>query len=283
MSNTRSRSAAAAKRPGVRRRVRRPGCGATGPDGEFHPGTVPVPPLNPAFFLDVDGTLLDIADHPHLVRIDDDLGRLLNALRDAAGGAVALISGRSVAEIDRLFANPGFCVAGQHGAERRDFSGRMHRHEVPLAGLRRAGRRLRRLVAEHPALVIEDKGMNLALHYRLAPQLGPEVERALHGLAGDLGAAFELQAGKMVLEIKPSGRNKGTAIAEYMREEPFRGRLPVFIGDDLTDEYGFALVNRIGGDSIKVGEGESAARWRLPDARAVRAWLGRCAENGAGA
>jgi len=251
--------------------------GATA-DADFPLGTVPRLPAHPGFFLDIDGTLLDIAERPQLVRIDDDLGHLLATLRDASGGAVALISGRSVAEIDRLFGR-NFCVAGQHGAERRDAAGKKHQHRVPLAGLRKAHERLRLMAAEHPALVLEDKGMNLALHYRLAPQLGAAVHEALRQLVEELGDDFELQSGKMVMEIKPSGKDKGTAIAEFLEEVPFRGRLPVFIGDDLTDEFGFDLINRVGGCSVKVGEGGSAAHWRLPNADAVRAWLTRFVER----
>ena len=247
-------------------------------DAGFRLGSVPRLPADAGFFLDIDGTLLDIAERPQLVRIDDDLGHLLATLRDASGGAVALISGRSVAEIDRLFGR-NFCVAGQHGAERRDAAGKKHRHRVPLAGLRKAHERLRLMAAEHPALVLEDKGMNLALHYRLAPELGASVHEALRRLVGELGDDFELQSGKMVMEIKPSGKDKGTAIAEFLEEVPFQRRLPVFIGDDLTDEFGFDLINRVGGCSVKVGEGSSAAHWRLPDADAVRAWLKRFVER----
>jgi trehalose 6-phosphate phosphatase len=241
-------------------------------DAGFPLGTVPRLPLDAGFFLDIDGTLLDIAERPQLVRIDDDLGHLLATIRDASGGAVALISGRSVAEIDRLFGR-NFCAAGQHGAERRDAAGRMHQHRVPLEGLRKALERLRAMAAEHPALVLEDKGMNLAVHYRSAPELGATVREALGRLVEELGGDFELQSGKMVIEIKPSGKDKGTAIEEFLAEAPFRGRLPVFIGDDLTDEFGFELINRVGGCSVKVGEGSSAAHWRLPSAEAVRAWL----------
>ena len=250
-----------------------------GADPGFPLGTVPRLPADAGFFLDIDGTLLDIAEKPQLVRIDDDLGHLLATIRDATGGAVALISGRSVAEIDRLFGR-NFCAAGQHGAERRDAAGKMHQHRVPLAGLRKAHERLARMVAEHPALVLEDKGMNLALHYRLAPELAATVHDALRRLVGELGDDFELQSGKMVMEIKPSGKDKGTAIAEFLEEAPFRGRLPVFIGDDLTDEFGFELMNRVGGCSVKVGEGSSAAHWRLPNADAVRAWLKHFVERG---
>src|SRR5712692_7949015 len=275
MPNSRSRSReVAAMAP--RRQPRRDGAAA---DVGFPLGTVPHLPADAAFFLDIDGTLLDIAEKPQLVRIDDDLGHLLATIRDASGGAVALISGRSVAEIDRLFGR-NFCAAGQHGAERRDAAGKMHQHRVPLAGLRKALKRLRLMVAEHPALVLEDKGMNLALHHRSAPELGATVHEALRRLVEELGDDFELQSGKMVMEIKPSGKNKGTAIAEFLAEAPFRGRLPVFIGDDLTDEFGFELINRVGGCSVKVGEGSSAANWRLPNADAVRAWLRRFVERG---
>jgi len=227
-----------------------------------------------AFFLDVDGTLLDIADHPHSIRVDPGLRHLLRELLALTDGALALVSGRAIADIDRLLASANFCVAGQHGAERRDAAGRLHLHRLSLGKLRRAGLRLRRLVAEHPQLVLEDKGMSLALHYRLAPQLGEEVRDVMRAMVDKLGDRFELQTGKMVFEIKVGGTDKGAAIEEYMREKPFRKRLPVFVGDDLTDEAGFEFVNRVGGHSIKVGEGVSSARWRLADANAVRAWLG---------
>lgn len=244
-------------------------------DEEFALGTVPQLPGRCGFFLDIDGTLVDFADRPHDVRIDDDLGRLLRDLREAADGALALISGRSVADVDRLLAPSRFCVAGQHGAERRDAAHMVHRHGLPLARLGEARHVLGRFAAEHPGLVLEDKGMNLALHYRLAPHLDSDVRDAVQNIAKDLGEEFEVQEGKMVCEIKPSGRDKGTAIAEFMKEKPFRDRIPVFIGDDHTDEYGFRVVNRLGGYSVKVGTGASSARWRLPDASAVRAWLER--------
>lgn len=232
-----------------------------------------------ALFLDIDGTLLDLAAHPSAVTVDQELAPLLRALYDATAGAVALITGRTVADADSLFAPLKLCVAGQHGAERRDFAGGLHLHAPPLAGLRRAAERLRRLVFVHPALVLEEKGMNVALHFRGAPLLEAELVPLLEQLVSELGQDFELQAGKMVLEIKPTGRDKGTAIEEFMQEQPFRGRLPIFIGDDLTDEYGFALVNRLGGHSIKVGSDASAAPWRLADASAVRGWLDRLAKQ----
>ena len=232
-----------------------------------------------ALFLDIDGTLLEFAAHPNAVTVDPALAQLLGALYDETAGAVALISGRTVADADSLFAPLKLCVAGQHGAERRDHGGGRHLHAPPLAELGRAAERLRGVVSAHAGLILEEKGMNLALHYRGAPMLEAELTPLLHALASELGQDFELQAGKMVLEIKPTGKDKGTAIEEFMQEHPFRGRIPIFIGDDLTDEYGFALVNRLGGYSIKVGSGASAARWRLADAAAVRRWLERLANE----
>lgn len=227
-----------------------------------------------AFFLDVDGTLLEHAGHPREVRVEPRHLRLLERLLAAAGGAVALISGRSVADIDGLFSPLVVPLAGQHGNERRSANGAVQRHAPPLEQLGRAAADIVRLTAAHTGLVFENKGMSLALHYRRAPELRALAERELRAIAADLGDEFELQEGKFVLEIKPGGKDKGTAIAEFMAESPFAGRLPVFIGDDLTDEYGFALVNRLGGHSVKVGPGETQARWRLADAAAVRRWLG---------
>src|SRR5258705_6310976 len=206
MPNSRSRNRdVAAIAP--RREPRRDAATA---DAGFPLGSVPRLPADSGFFLDIDGTLLDIAERPQLVRIDDDLGHLLATTRDAAGGAVALISGRSVAEIDRLFGR-NFCAAGQHGAERRDAAGQMHPHRGPLAGLRKAHERLALVVAEHPALVLEDKGMNLALHYRLAPELAATVHDALRRLVQELGGEFSLPSGKRGMENKPSGKEKGAA------------------------------------------------------------------------
>ena len=227
-----------------------------------------------AFFLDVDGTLLEFAARPQDVRAVAELVELLRRLHAAAGGAVALVSGRSVEDIDRLFAPLAIPVAGQHGTERRAADGSMHRHRPPLEGLGRAAAQIVRLTAAHAGLVFENKGMALALHYRQAPGLRALAEREMRAISAELGDAFELQNGRFVVEIKPSGRDKGSAIAEFAAEPPFAGRRPVFIGDDLTDESAFDFVNRIGGHSVKVGPGITRARWRLFDAAAVRGWLG---------
>lgn len=231
-----------------------------------------MPPLAAgwSFLLDVDGTLLDHVADPRAVRAGPELRALLQSLLAATGGAVALISGRSIADIDRLFAPLRLPVAGQHGIERRSADGTVYRQSPSLEHLVQAAAELVRLTASHEGLVLENKGMTLALHYRAAPALGELAGREIRRIVASLGEEFELLEGKFVYEIKPSGKDKGVAIAEFVAEAPFAGRLPVFIGDDLTDEHGFDLVNRIGGHSIKVGGGDTVARWRVADSAAVR-------------
>jgi len=188
---------------------------------------------------------------------------------------VALISGRSIGDIDRLFPAIRFPVAGQHGVERRDAAGRISRHAFPSQELDWVRRRLADAAARHPGLLVEDKGLSLALHYRRAPRLAGYGHRLVRSLGARLGERYHVQTGKRVVELKPAGKDKGVAVLEFMQEEPFRGRTPLFVGDDVTDEYGFATVNRLHGHSVKVGPGRTVARWRLPDVRAVRAWLER--------
>jgi trehalose 6-phosphate phosphatase len=234
-----------------------------------------MPPLAAgwSFFLDIDGTLLEFAARPHEVCVEAGLLAVLEQLSAATGGAVALVSGRSVEDIDKLFSPLAFPAAGQHGAERRTTGGAIRRHAPSIEKLGAAASELVRLTAAHAGLVLENKGMTLALHYRLAPGLRVLAEREMRAIAAGLGDGFELQNGKFVIEIKPSGKDKGSAIAEFIAEAPFAGRRPVFIGDDLTDERGFDVVNRAGGHSVKVGPGITQARWHLFDAAAVRRWL----------
>jgi trehalose 6-phosphate phosphatase len=236
---------------------------------------VRVPPFQPgwALFLDVDGTLLDIAERPDEVDTHAVDCELVEGLQRAAGGALALISGRSLAQLDEMFAPLTLPAAGQHGFERRDVKGRRHRHRFPVEALAPAKEKLREFAARHSGLVYEDKGASVALHYRLAPQLAGAARRVLVEAAEALDGRVEVQAGKMVWELKPAGADKGVAIEEFMREPPFAGRTPVFLGDDVTDEYGFRVVNRLEGHSIKVGAGDTAARWRLDNPSAARAWL----------
>ena len=226
-----------------------------------------------AFFLDFDGTLIDIAVTPESVAATPAEIGLLGALHRATGGALALISGRSIARMDELLSPLVLPAAGQHGAERRDAQGRRHRYRFPAQALRPVAGGIRNFAARHRGLVFEDKGASVALHYRLAPELASAAFEAVREAAEPLGDAVEVQGGKMVVELKPAGCDKGRAIESFMQEPPFAGRVPVFIGDDLTDEYGFRVVNRLGGHSVKVGEGESAARYCLENPAATRAWL----------
>jgi trehalose 6-phosphate phosphatase len=236
------------------------------------------PPLGAdcALFLDVDGTLLDLASAPDRVRVDPALTALLPALARRLDGAIALISGRAIADVDRLFPGLRLPTAGQHGLERRRADGSIHRHRHALPGIGRLRRELARFAARHEGLLLEDKGATLALHYRLAPRLASHVHRTVRAhlpATVAAGAGWRLQPGKSVLEIKPDGRDKGTAVREYLREPPFAGRVPVFVGDDRTDEYGFDAAAAAGGWGVKVGRGPTRARHRLADVAAVHRWL----------
>lgn len=237
----------------------------------------PSPPsasLDWAYFLDVDGTLLDIARTPDAVHVDTVLLDLIARLYRDSGGAMALVSGRAISDLEKLLGTLRLPLAGQHGLERRDASGRLWMHAAPPTAKRAIKEALAPVLARHSGLLLEDKGLTLALHYRMAPHLASYVNRLMHRLANEADARLEVQRGKCVAEIKPTGIDKGTAVAEYLLESPFKGRRPVFIGDDLNDEHGFAEVNKLDGISIKVGEGKSCARFRLPDVSAVRYWLG---------
>lgn len=233
---------------------------------------LPAPGADWALFLDVDGTLVEIAETPEGVSPDRRLPDILSAASRRLGGAVALISGRRIETLDRFFAPLRLPAAGLHGLERRDAAGDLHR-APPLPAIRQAVEKARAFAAAHPGVLVEDKGATVALHFRQAPEAGPAATAFAEKLAGAL-AGTSLQKGKMVVEIRPAGADKGSVIAAFMKEEPFRGRIPVFIGDDVTDEAGFAAVNRLKGHSIRIGdEAKTAARYRIPAVAALLAWL----------
>jgi len=242
-------------------------------------GGLPAASVDWAYFLDVDGTLIDIAETPEAATVDAALLELLGRLHRASGGAVALVSGRALADLDRRLGTCRLPLAGQHGLERRDAAGRLWIHPASPETKRAFRAALEPLLERHPGLLLEDKGLTLALHYRQAPELGDMVRDTMARLVAEAGDGLVLQEGKCVVEVKPGGVDKGTAVEEYLREPPFAGRRPVFIGDDLNDEHGFAEVNRAQGLSIKVGSGESCARHRLGDVAAVRAWLAAALEK----
>jgi trehalose 6-phosphate phosphatase len=242
----------------------------------------PTPSVDWAYFLDVDGTLIDLADTPDAVHIDAALLELIARLHRASGGAVALISGRAIADLQKHLGKLRVPLAGQHGLERRDAAGRLWSHAAPTAAQLAIKAALAPVLARHPGLLLEDKGLTLALHYRRSPHLAAYALRLMDRLAATAGAGLELQRGKCVAEIKPAGVDKGTALADYLAQAPFKGRRPVFIGDDRNDEHGFAEVNKLKGISIKVGKGASCARFRLRDVAAVRLWLGDALKGDAG-
>lgn len=248
--------------------------GAEGAPAVARPEALPRPRADWAYFVDLDGTLLDIAPSPDEVTFDDQARALLAELRRFAGGAVALISGRSIEDLERILGEEELPLAGQHGLERRDANGHTVAHETAGDGLAVARDRLVAEVAANPGLLLEQKGLSVALHYRAAPHLAGHAHSLMRDLQAELGPEYVTQEGKRVIELKPAGRDKGMAVAEFMREPPFEGRTPVFVGDDATDEYAFAVVNELDGHSIKVGPGDTTARWRLSDVAAVRRWLG---------
>jgi trehalose 6-phosphate phosphatase len=225
-----------------------------------------------ALFLDIDGTLAEIANTPDAVRIEEEIAATLPRLLRELKGALALVTGRAITSADLLFPGLALPIAGQHGCERRDAAGAIHLHAANKKTQGKLRKLLNGLAKRHPHLLLEDKGAALALHYRRIPELESLVHEALlRELEEDEG--YELQPGKMLLEVRPEGRDKGTAIDDFMAEPPFAGRVPVFVGDDLTDEHGFAAVERLGGWTVKVGPGPTVARFRLADTTAVRYWL----------
>lgn len=239
---------------------------------------LPKPRADLAFFLDVDGTLLPIAETPSAVSPSHAVCALLDKLRSASGGAVAVISGRPLEELDRLLCEQHFPAAGQHGGERRDAQGMITRAEPHSHSLESLRDVMHQLANADTRLLLEDKGLSLALHYRRAPECGPELRSKLQSVL-DAYPQYVLQNGKQVLEVRPSGTSKAHAVEAFMSEAPFLGRVPVFIGDDVTDEDGFASVNRLGGISIKVGDGDSIAHYRLADSEAVLKWLTACIQS----
>jgi trehalose 6-phosphate phosphatase len=234
-----------------------------------------------ALFLDFDGTLAEIAPHPDAVTVPIATRHLLARLHAALNGAVAVITGREIATIDQHLAPLQLAVAGVHGLIRRDATGRTSNTldqgvADRLPGLVNATASL--LLRRHPGLTVEYKTGAVALHYRGAPDQAAACVTVMQAVADQLhGAGVRLCHGRQVVEAVAGHSNKGVAVAAFLAEAPFQGRLPVFIGDDITDEDGFAAVNDVGGLSVKIGDGATVADCRLADPGDVVAWLGEVA------
>lgn len=218
---------------------------------------------NYALFLDFDGTLVDIVERPDAVAVEPELPRILTRLKERLGGALAIISGRPVAFLDGRFAPHRFDMAGLHGLEHR-IAGRLSMcdpEEHPA--LRETVARLSGIVADKDGVLIEDKGCSVAIHWRLAPHEKDFALATARAAVEALGDNYRIQYGKAVAEILPSAAGKGKVIERFLEEPPYRGRHPIFVGDDLTDENGFKTVNAHGGLSVRIGPGETVAKVRL--------------------
>ena len=220
-----------------------------------------------ALFLDFDGTLVDIAEQPHDVEVPSALVPTLRSLSEYLGGAVAVISGRPISQIDDFLRPLQLAAAGVHGAERRSSGGELTLLSThPLDVVEQAARKL---AAQNAGLLVESKRGSLALHYRQAPEL-EELCLSTMQQAVQESPGITLLRGKMVVEAKPGGASKGGAIEKFMREPPFAGRAPLFVGDDITDEVGFSTVQRLGGLGVKVGEGATVAWQRIASPKQFR-------------
>jgi trehalose 6-phosphate phosphatase len=229
-------------------------------------------------FLDVDGTLLEIAAHPELVRVPRDLPALITSRAKERDGALALISGRPLAQLDQLFHPWHGAAAGLHGIERRRADGSLDRilDSDSEAALNRIRPKLAALAGDVSGLLFEDKVGTIALHYRGVPEREAEIRAYAETLLAERKPALRLITGKMVVEFQPNTVNKGLAIAAFLSEPPFLGRRAVFVGDDTTDEDGFAEIRRRDGIAVRVGSLDAtAANYCLPTVGAVLDWLAR--------
>ena len=236
-------------------------------------GPAPPPPLDPsrtALFLDLDGTLAPIAQRPDAVVPSEALTRLLKRASRRLDGRLAVVSGRSLEDIDRILQGAVVAAAAVHGLVRRTASGSVLT-QPPHPGLNYARIKLDRL-SDRPGILLEDKRLGLAVHYRKAPEAEDAVIRNCREVAATTGLV--LQLGRMVAELRTPGADKGDSVRAFMAEQPFSGAVPVFVGDDLTDEDGFAAAAALGGYGVLVGEKrETSARHHLADVEAVLGWL----------
>ena len=241
----------------------------------------PIPSGPFGLFLDVDGTLLDIADRPDGVVVPQPLRHALAALDQRTNGAVALVSGRAIADIDRLFAPLRLRASGVHGAEMRFVpEGPVYvadEHRLPRVTITA----LRAIAGRYPGTLVEDKRFSVAVHYRATPASGPALRSDLDGvIATPEGQGCRILPGHMVFEVKRTGFDKGVAIAQLQSRPPFDGRQPIFIGDDVTDLPGFERVLALGGLAYSVTTPRAGVSAHFPDPASVRMWLAEAAAPG---
>ena len=232
-----------------------------------------LPPYrNAALLLDLDGTLLDFAPTPGTVVVPSDLPDTLRTIRDQLGGALAVVTGRTIDVIDKLLSDVPHGVAGEHGGAVRPSPGaalqRADLQPPPRSWLKRAAM----LEAAHPGTRFEQKPRGFTVHFRLAPEVGPAIHAALSEMVAESGD-FHLLSGQMMWEIRPRGVDKGHGVERLMQHAPFRGRVPVFIGDDVTDEDGLRVARAMGGAGLWVPD-------LFGNAAGVRAWLKATAARG---
>lgn len=223
--------------------------------------------------LDVDGTLLDVADDPRSAVVEPELLELLRELHKALDGALALVSGRQLDDVDHLFQSPPWAVVGLHGLELRHADGSFRRRVPGLADQTQMRKKVTGLAARFGGLQLEDKQRTIALRCRSDPSRLAALRIEANALLPEL-PGYELQPGRQSVEFKPCGMNKGQAVRELVRHPTFAGRTPVYVGDGLADEHAFRSVNRVHGNSVRVGNREpTLARYTLADPAAARAWL----------
>jgi trehalose 6-phosphate phosphatase len=250
------------------------------------PEAVPVPHLlvphlgEVALLLDIDGTLLDLMPTPREVWVPPGLSKTLNGLLERTSGAMALVSGRSLNDIDLIFAPDQFPAVGGHGAEMRLGADNesVATHAPPLD--KELKRRLATIAKLSPGILLEDKGYSLALHYRLAPHAEKAIYEAVSLIRADLpNAPIEVLPGKCVCEIKHSGFTKASGVRELMTYEPFKGRKPLFIGDDVTDETVFAIMPDFDGLAFSVGRRAQGVAGHFDTPNDVREFLARLLDD----
>lgn len=235
------------------------------------PAPAPLELSKAALFLDLDGTLAPIVARPQDVRPEPRRTRMLEVLKEGLGGRLAVVTGRTLADVDRILEGRIICVGAVHGLVRRDCDGVLHEAK-PHPGLARATTALKAFATRDPGLLVEEKGASVALHFRLARARAPEARVIARRLAEEIG--LTLQEGDMVEELRTPGASKGDSIREFMQTEDFRGAQPIFVGDDITDEHGFEEVVRLGGYGVLVGRPRKThALHGLRNVEDVAAWL----------